>query len=324
EAVAAMDRVCIEAEKEYETEFSKRRLSMQFSRVDESIAMATTYLASHLKVKAIAALTESGATPLMMSRIYTDVPIYALSSDVGTRRKLTLFRGVYPVNFRPATQEREQVLHEAEDELRRRGAVRDDDLIIITIGVSILIRGLAMLLWGKDTHVLEPFSGNQPIMFLGAAIMPQAIWVLAISLFLLAALKLFFSGTIHGKAMLACSFDSKAASLVGIGVQRMVLLSFMISAFVGAVGGVILAPITMTSYDVGIMLGLKGFAACILGGLGNPFGAAAGGLILGVLESMGAGFVSSAYKDALAFVILLILLFVKPSGLFGPKDSKRV
>jgi branched-chain amino acid transport system permease protein len=198
------------------------------------------------------------------------------------------------------------------------------NLIIITIGVSILIRGLAMLLWGKDTHVLEPFSGNQPIMFLGAAIMPQAIWVLAISLFLLGALKLFFSGTIHGKAMLACSFDPKAASLVGIGVQRMVLLSFMISAFVGAVGGVILAPITMTSYDVGIMLGLKGFAACILGGLGNPFGAAAGGLILGVLESMGAGFVSSAYKDALAFVILLILLFVKPSGLFGPKDSKRV
>ncbi|SFL82789.1 amino acid/amide ABC transporter membrane protein 1, HAAT family [Desulfomicrobium norvegicum] len=198
------------------------------------------------------------------------------------------------------------------------------NLIIITIGVSIFIRGLAMLLWGKDTHVLEPFSGNQPIMFLGAAIMPQAIWVLVISLFLLGALKMFFSGTIHGKAMLACSFDSKAASLVGIGVQRMVLLSFMISALVGAVGGVILAPITMTSYDVGIMLGLKGFAACILGGLGNPFGAAAGGVILGVLESFGAGFVSSAYKDALAFVILLILLFAKPSGLFGLKDSKRV
>lgn len=198
------------------------------------------------------------------------------------------------------------------------------NLIIITIGVSILIRGLAMLFWGKDTHVLEPFSGHAPIMFMGAAIMPQALWVLGISLILLAGLKIFFSGTIHGKAMLACSFDAKAASLVGIGVQRMVLLSFMISAFVGAVGGVILAPITMTSYDVGIMLGLKGFAACILGGLGNPFGAAAGGIILGVLESLGAGFVSSAYKDALAFVILLILLFVKPSGLFGRKDSKRV
>lgn len=198
------------------------------------------------------------------------------------------------------------------------------NLIIITIGVSIFIRGLAMLVWGKDTHVLEPFSGHVPIMFLGAAIMPQAVWVLGVSLILLAGLKLFFSGTMHGKAMLACSFDPKAASLVGIGVQRMVLLSFMISALVGAVGGVILAPITMTSYDVGIMLGLKGFAACILGGLGNPFGAAAGGLILGVLESLGAGFISSAYKDALAFVILLVLLFVKPSGLFGRNDSKRV
>ncbi|GAB6111987.1 branched-chain amino acid ABC transporter permease [Desulfomicrobium salsuginis] len=198
------------------------------------------------------------------------------------------------------------------------------NLIIITIGVSILIRGLAMLAWGKDTHVLEPFSGDRPIMVLGAAVMPQALWVLAVSLLLLAGLKAFFSGTIHGKAMLACSHDPKAASLVGIGVQRMVLLSFMISALVGAVGGVILAPITMTSYDVGIMLGLKGFAACILGGLGNPFGAAAGGVILGILESLGAGFVSSAYKDALAFVILLALLFVKPSGLFGLKDTKRV
>ncbi|MBA4358230.1 MAG: branched-chain amino acid ABC transporter permease, partial [Desulfovibrio sp.] len=141
---------------------------------------------------------------------------------------------------------------------------------------------------------------------------------------ILAGLKSFFSHSIHGKAMLACSFDPKAAALVGIGVERMVLLSFMISALVGAVGGSILAPITLTSFDVGVLLGLKGFAACILGGLGNPFGAAAGGLILGVLESLGAGLVSSAYKDALAFVILLALLFVRPSGLFGRKDSKRV
>jgi len=137
EAVAAMDRVCIEAEKEAETSFSQYRLSMQFGRVDESIAMATTFIASHLKVKAIAALTESGSTPLLMSRVYTDVPIYALSSDVGTRRKLTLYRGVYPVNFKPATQEREQVLLEAEDELRRRGAIRDGDLIVLTIGEPI-------------------------------------------------------------------------------------------------------------------------------------------------------------------------------------------
>ena len=198
------------------------------------------------------------------------------------------------------------------------------NLVIITIGVSILIRGGAMLLWGKDTFALPAFSGSAPVSFFGAALMPQTLWVLAISLCILAGLKTCFSRSIHGKAMLACSFDPKAAALVGIGVDRMVLLSFMISALVGAVGGAILAPITLTSFDVGVMLGLKGFAACILGGLGNPFGAAAGGLILGVLESLGAGFISSAYKDALAFVILLVLLFVRPSGLFGRKDGKRV
>ncbi|PKN08251.1 MAG: branched-chain amino acid ABC transporter permease [Deltaproteobacteria bacterium HGW-Deltaproteobacteria-8] len=198
------------------------------------------------------------------------------------------------------------------------------NLVIITIGVSILIRGAAMLLWGKDTFALPAFSGAAPVAFFGAALMPQTLWVLAISLLILAGLKMFFSRSIHGKAMLACSFDPKAAALVGIGVDRMVLLSFMISALVGAVGGAILAPITLTSFDVGVMLGLKGFAACILGGLGNPFGAAAGGLILGVLESLGAGLISSAYKDALAFVILLALLFVRPSGLFGQKDGKRV
>lgn len=137
EAVAAMDRVCIEAEKEYGTGFSKHRLSMQFDRVDESIAMATMYTAYHLQVKAIAALTESGSTALWMSRVNPDVPIYALTPEASTRRKLTLFRGVYPVNFKPATQEREQVLHEAEDELRRRGAVKDGDLIILTIGEPI-------------------------------------------------------------------------------------------------------------------------------------------------------------------------------------------
>ncbi|MDQ7834725.1 MAG: branched-chain amino acid ABC transporter permease [Humidesulfovibrio sp.] len=198
------------------------------------------------------------------------------------------------------------------------------NLIIITIGVSILIRGAAMLLWGKDTFALPAFTGSEPVSFFGAALMPQTLWVLAISLLILAGLKTFFSRSIHGKAMLACSYDPKAAALVGIGVDRMILLSFMISALVGAIGGAILAPITLTSFDVGVMLGLKGFAACILGGLGNPFGAAAGGLVLGVLESLGAGLISSAYKDAIAFVILLVLLFVRPTGLFGQKDGKRV
>jgi len=197
-------------------------------------------------------------------------------------------------------------------------------LIIITIGISIVIRGVAMLVWGKDTFALPPFSGNEPIGLFGASMMPQNLWILAITVLLLAGLKVVFSSTLFGKAMLACSHNAKAAYLVGVGVPRMVMYSFMISAMVGAIGGAILAPITLASYDRGILLGLKGFAACILGGLGNPFGAAAGGLIIGVLESFGAGYISSAYKDAFAFIILLLLLFVKPSGLFGRASSERV
>ncbi len=197
-------------------------------------------------------------------------------------------------------------------------------LIIITIGLSIVIRGMAMLVWGKDTFALPPFSGDAPLSLFGATLLPQSLWILGITLALLLLLRVFFTRTVYGKAMQACAVDRKAALLVGVNVQRMVLFSFMISAFVGAMGGAILTPLTMTSYDKGILLGLKGFAACILGGLGNPFGAAAGGLMLGVLESYGAGLISSAYKDAFAFVILLLLLFVKPSGLFGRAAIKRV
>jgi branched-chain amino acid transport system permease protein len=197
-------------------------------------------------------------------------------------------------------------------------------LVIVTIGVSILLRGGAMLLFGKDTHPLPPFTEGAAIPFGGASLLPQSIWVLGITAAVLVAMKLFFDRTITGKAMLACACDRKAASLMGINVDVMVTLSFAFSALVGALGGVILAPITLTSYDVGILLGLKGFAACILGGLGNPFGAVAGGLIIGVLESLGAGFLSSGYKDAIAFVILLALLFLRPSGLFGKASAERV
>ena len=197
-------------------------------------------------------------------------------------------------------------------------------LIIITIGVSIVLRGAAMLLFGKDTYSLPGFSGEEPIAFLGASLLPQNLWVGGMTLGTLVAMKLYFDRTISGKAMLACACDRKAASLMGINVDAMVTLSFALSALVGALGGAILAPITLTSYDVGILLGLKGFAACILGGLGNPFGAVAGGVILGVMESLSAGLISSGYKDAVAFVILLALLFVRPSGLFGRRAADRV
>ena len=137
EAIQAMDRVCIEAEKEMEPTFGKKLLDRGFLRVDEAIAMSAAFTALHLNIKAIAAMTQSGSTALWMSRMSTNVPIYALTPEVETRRKVTLFRGVYPVNFRPAKNERDILLTEAEDELRRRGAVRDGDLILLTIGEPI-------------------------------------------------------------------------------------------------------------------------------------------------------------------------------------------
>ncbi len=197
-------------------------------------------------------------------------------------------------------------------------------MVIITIGGAILIRGIAMLLWGKDTHAIPPFSGDEPILIGGATMLPQHLWIFGITLVLICINKWFFNHTISGKAMRACSYNPRAAGLVGIDVRRMVLLSFMISAAMGALAGIIVAPLTMTAYDVGIMLGLKGFCAAIIGGMSSGLSTVIGGLILGVLESMGAGLISSGYKDAIAFIILLLILFLRPQGLFGKPQSERV
>ena len=124
--------------------------------------------------------------------------------------------------------------------------------------------------------------------------------------------------------MLATSHNKLAAELVGINTRSVLLLSFVLSGALGAIGGVLVAPITYTSYDVGIMLGLKGFVAATLGGLGSGLGAVVGGLLLGVLEAMTAGYISSAYKDAMPFVLILLVLFFMPRGLFGAKAIDRV
>ena len=197
-------------------------------------------------------------------------------------------------------------------------------LIIITIGASLTIRGLVQIWLGKGTHTLAPFSGDTPIQFLGASLLPQSLWVLGVTLLVVGALAWFFGRTLLGKAMLATSNNRLAAQLVGIDTRRVLLLSFGLAALLGAVGGILVAPITYTSYDAGIMLGLKGFVAAVLGGLGGGVGAIVGGLILGVAESMTAGYISSSYKDAVPFVLILLILFFMPRGLFGAKISERV
>ncbi|MBW2171233.1 MAG: branched-chain amino acid ABC transporter permease, partial [Deltaproteobacteria bacterium] len=188
-------------------------------------------------------------------------------------------------------------------------------LIFLTIGLSGTLRGTAQEIWGTDNVGVPAFSGENPIHLpIGATIMPQHLWVFGITIVVMLVLRHFFKNTMLGKAMRAAAVNRRAAALVGISVDRMILLSFALSGALGAVAGMIIAPISTASYDTGIMLGLKGFAAAILGGYGNFAGAILGGLMLGILESLGAGLVSSQYKDATAFLVLLLVLFFRPTG----------
>lgn len=196
--------------------------------------------------------------------------------------------------------------------------------IIITIGASIFLRGVALLVWGKDFHALPHFSSEQPIHIAGATLLPQNLWVLGGTAVMVIGVHLFFHHTLFGKALLACSCNRKAASLMGINVKRMLLFAYGLSALLGAMAGILITPISFTSYDAGVMLGLKGFSAAILGGMGNPMGAVIGGLLLGLIENLAAGFISSGYKDAIGFIILLLVLFLRPSGILGKASAERV
>jgi len=197
-------------------------------------------------------------------------------------------------------------------------------LVIITIGVSIFIRGAAQLVFGKQIHTFPAFSGDDPIRIRGATILPQSLWVIAGSVAVFVGLWLFFTRTLLGRAVLATSNNRLAAQLVGINTPFVMTLSFAMSAGIGALAGVLVTPITMTSYDVGLAFALKGFAAAMLGGMGNPKGALVGGFLLGVLEGLTAGYISSQYKDAAAFIVILAVLFFMPQGLFGSKSTDRV
>jgi branched-chain amino acid transport system permease protein len=205
--------------------------------------------------------------------------------------------------------------------VRASGAVV---LIIITIGASIFLRGVAQVVFDKRFHSLPSFIGGDAIRVGGAAILPQSLVVLAGTVVIVVLLWAFIERTLTGKAMIATAANELAARLVGIDTRAIVALSFAISAAIGAVAGILITPITLTSYDVGTVLALKGFAAAMLGGIGSAVGAVIGGLLLGLFEAFAAGYISSQYKDAVAFLIILIVLFAMPRGLFGPAPVERV
>ncbi len=196
-------------------------------------------------------------------------------------------------------------------------------LVIITVGASILLRGVSMIGWGKDSHSSPSFSSAPPFEILGATLLPQSVWILAITLLVVVGLHVFHRKFLTGRAMLACAISTKAAAIVGIPTDRMVLLAFAMSAAMGGIGGVLIAPLSMSSFDMGMNLGLKGFCAAMIGGLGSSWGAVLGGLLLGVLEALGVGFLSSGLKDAAAFVLLLLILYFRPAGILGTASIQR-
>lgn len=192
-------------------------------------------------------------------------------------------------------------------------------LIMITLGISIVLETVAMLIWGTDPIFLPTFSGENPIPFFGATLQPQMLWVLGVALTAMLALQAFYRYTMMGQAMLACSYNAVAAASVGIDRRRIVLMAFVFAAALGALGGVLIAPITTTGYSIGLLMSLKGFAAAIIGGMGSSLGAVIGGLALGLVESLSTGLVSSGYKDAISLGILVVFLILRPQGLLGSK-----
>ena len=197
-------------------------------------------------------------------------------------------------------------------------------IIMVTIGGSVLLRQIALHVFGADEMPLPPFTAGPSIMIGGAAIERQTVWIWVITGLAVAGLFALYRSTGFGRAMRATSLQGDAARLVGIDTNAMVTASFALAAGLGALAGLAVAPLTQTAFGVGAGIGVKGFAAAILGGLGNPLAAVGGGLLLGLLENLTAGYINPLYKDAVAFIVLLAVLFVRPQGLFGRSGREKV
>ncbi|MCC6777312.1 MAG: branched-chain amino acid ABC transporter permease [Hyphomicrobiales bacterium] len=194
--------------------------------------------------------------------------------------------------------------------------------VIVTIGLGVALQGVAVAIWGTDARALPAFSGERPLHILGATIAPQALWVIGSAILLVVLLSLFFQYTYLGKAFVACALNRFAASICGIDARRMSNIAFVLSGLLGAFAGLVVSPITFIQYDTGVPLAIKGFTACIIGGLGSPIGAMIGGVLLGILEALAAGYLSSGFKNAIAFVMLLAVLLLRPTGLLGDLLAK--
>lgn len=204
---------------------------------------------------------------------------------------------------------------------RRASAIT---LLMITMGLDIIIMGAALLIWGTDSYGLKPFTPGAPFNILGAALTRQGLWIIGATMLMLVLLYYLGNRTVLGMALRAAMANKIGSRLVGASPERMSLLAFCLSAALGAVGGIVMAPVTLATYDMGFGLALKGFVAAILGGLTSIPAAVLGGFVLGILEALSAGLISTGYRDAVSFFVLLLVLFFRPNGLLGAISGKRV
>jgi branched-chain amino acid transport system permease protein len=192
-------------------------------------------------------------------------------------------------------------------------------LIIITIGASIFILGIARQFLGVDAVRPPFFTGDEPLSLLGAVIRPQALWIIGTSIVVTVILQLFLSYTLMGNALKASSISKIAAAKVGIDSRIMALCAFILAAIIGGISGAVMAPLALTSYNVGVMLGLKGFVSASIGGFKSPIISVIGGLTIGIVESLAVGIdwgpFTSSYKDAIAIVALLLILLIRSGKL---------
>jgi branched-chain amino acid transport system permease protein len=195
--------------------------------------------------------------------------------------------------------------------------------IILTLGVSTALKAAMLLIWGPEGRGLSPFPGND-FTVSGVAVRAQDLWIIGVTAVVAIALTWFYERTLAGKALRACAEQPTAARLAGISVTRASLLCFGIAGLLGAIAGVLASPVYFSAWDSGLALGLKGFVAATLGGLTSIRGAIAGGVILGVLESLVAGYIDSGLRDAVAFVVLIVVLVARPGGMLRQHSAARV
>jgi branched-chain amino acid transport system permease protein len=196
-------------------------------------------------------------------------------------------------------------------------------MFILTVGLLTLLEGLTLVIWGSESYTLPTFSGERPLHFFGLLIPPQGLWLLAVTALIIAALAYVMARTRLGFAFRACAENTMAANLMGIGVKRMQLFSFVLAAATGGIGGIVIGPITSFQFDTGRLYTIFGFIAVVIGGISSPFGAVVGGLFLGVAIQLAAAYVSSLFSNALALALLLLMLVWRPTGLFVGGPARR-